>query len=486
MFDKLIKRLCKQTWFEKSNWLRTWLLIRQSKPPTLPYYQNRHNLDALFFDYFKTAPTVLSQSKKEIWVTDRREFQRRLSVFSGGLLDGLDLTNVVLGGGSVVNLLNKTCDLESSNSDLDLFVLCNSSFMTTLQTTIRHFEHFATNKGVTIHYIIRGVLIEVLIPHQKRIQIICTRSKTAKDCLYYVDLGYVQVYYDNSSVWASHHAMRSIVNGTTNAIRAPLKKSRIEKARSKGFGITPPFIFTELDEAYCHLLHRIDVLKEHIDTLPNSHLQCEGIVIYYNASDCIHGIRAQIKYRWDLLRWLHHSFLMVTRDLDIFDQNMRVFSYNNQQELVLTLHDTIGGGFSVIGHAVDKDFLSIVFLSGELTLVSFDTVKGVISIQKNEELSVFIDKICEQLDVEYYSNTGTGTGTGLAPVYLQLHQDGSRVYNTAELPFSLNDVTLPVQCDLSFICKVTLGQLSFEVVDLYVHQHWVSRSNSANSLCESI
>lgn len=458
------------------NGLRRGILLGLGRSIRLPYGEYKDVLKWLFMDFFKVPGYWWSGGRRRKFVVSKEEFLGRYRQCTNGLLDGLKVKNLVLGGGSVVNLLSRDFDL-SEQFDLDLFILRSPQVMDDVRATLIHFENVAKSKGVQVHYVIRGMLVEVLIPNERRVQVICTRYKTPEICLYCVDFAYVQMYYDGNSVYCSYLAMDALLRGHTTCHRLPLKSVRLEKARQKGFSIRPytfsfsrpgseaqpQVVCTEMDDAYTELLANIDFAKMEMDAHPTKRFQCEDgtLNLHYDAESCYKAFQEQMEYRWHVLRWLHHAQRNIFTDMDIFDNNMRLFSYNRHRPSITTKQlvseDT---SCEIVGQYIQDEFMTIVFITGQVT--ARVTTQGQVHVEPDEDMATFIQFISNDLQIDSAQDSCTHN-----VIEMCYHATGSRCYDSAERPMKIS-VDETVHCSISFtVSVVDKTRLLLEIVDVY-------------------
>ena len=267
---------------------------------------------------------------------DRQTFHQRLSAFTYGLFDGLGKSqDVVLSGGSM-NLLVSSCfDLDYINncdSDLDLFMAHKGDtkdLLRRLESVLRHFADYATKNGLRIRYIVRGMLIEVMIQHQPRIQIICARGESVEQFISTLDLVHVQIYYDGEDVYLTDKAVKALQHQVTYATRYPVKSTRVTKSNQRGYDVIHKVIVTHLDQRYFTGLTALEQLKYFIDhgitLLPHYY---EMFLLYKDIDKCMEEVTIQANRKWDPFRVKHHTSHLFVFDLDIFDISVRLDKQN--------------------------------------------------------------------------------------------------------------------------------------------------------------
>lgn len=455
---KIWKKLIKNKWLNKYKPIQRWILLNMNGN-RIPYTQIKNSTSRLYLDYFQVENYHWSKERRDKYIHDKSIFNQRLNQASNGILQGLDSPNIVLGGGSLVTLLQKDADL-TSNFDLDIFIVRTPSMLDDIYNTLCHFEKVAKTRQVQVHYIIRGLLIEVLIPNERQTQIICTKYTTPQECFYCVDLTYVQVYYDWNTVNASYLAMDAFRTGNTKCVKVPLKRVRRDKTNTKGYSINPPCYVTEVDVTYDKLIQRVQQVKSLIDNDPTNKLYDDSLHLFHDAETCFENVVIQLQYRWNVLRWLHHASYHLYKDMDIFDHMMRLNSYLDSLPVLvekrIQCKDTQK---SIMGVELDKEIIPIILFTLQLqvTSCSQDTVKVI----ADEDLLFFLQHINALLETpEQQSVTDT--------VSFNYNSIGSRCYDHVERPCDLPIYSTNVQVSISFVVLVENGTPIFEIIDIFI------------------
>ena len=469
-FGYVAKSLCKINLLDKSPSLQRFLLLHGLINTRLPYYAFKVYIKQLFVDYFAVSSRWWRKDRRDIFIHDKEIFKSRLALATNGILDGLSMNNIVLGGGSVVTLLTKDSEITNSPFDLDLFITRSPFIMDDIKRCLIHFENVGKSRNVQVHFVIRGMLIEVLIPNERRVQIICCKYKSPEETLYCVDLSYVQIFWNGETVHGSYLAMHALKSGFTSSAKVPLKKVRLHKTQNKGFNLRPPYCITELDDNYTDLLGRIDTLKVDMDTFSMRQIIDNSLNMFYTASDTFNAFNIQMNYRWHVLRWLHHAQHYIITDMDIFDQNMRLFSYIKHQPLLQTkkIKSPENVKTQVIGHYIDNnEFNTVVFITHSMKILDID--RSHVTVKSNDEMHTFIDKVI------------TNTGLAQKVQFIALESDeeypniemtidthGTRFYDEAERPIDVSNIGEYTNSSMSFVILADETHVWFEVVDMFL------------------
>eukprot|EP00026_Physarum_polycephalum_P002563 Phypoly_transcript_02570.p1 GENE.Phypoly_transcript_02570~~Phypoly_transcript_02570.p1 ORF type:complete len:781 (+),score=143.83 Phypoly_transcript_02570:254-2344(+) len=207
-------------------------------------------------------------------VPSMEEFKRRFHIFTGGLLEGLDWTNVICAGGSVLAcLLNNVpaeckTDEEISDyflhkspfakSDIDLFILNTPSksnyyydrdiYADQIQNAYQIISQNLAKKGVSAFCCQTKSCVSIVsqFPH-RTIQLVFAHSSPVF-VLANFDLDCCCVGYDGKTVWASPRAIRAITRRYN--LGNPLKISPSYEHRALKYGLRGfSFAFPGLDRA---------------------------------------------------------------------------------------------------------------------------------------------------------------------------------------------------------------------------------------------
>lgn len=431
-----------------------------------------------FIDYFQLSRIPWNRGRWTLFTHDLVKFRRRLDLASNGILKGFHNKNVVLGGGSIVTLLRNDLMTDGDSGspysnldfDLDLFVLQTPRVLEDIKACLDHFSMIARQRKVQIHFIVRGMLIEVLIPNERRVQILCTKYNSPEKCLYMVDLTYVQIYYDWNTVRMSYLSYHSFRTGTASCLKVPLKDIRVEKTLRKGFQLRQPLFITVMDKSYRHQLSLIDNLKRTLDCHPTAKLNDTTLNLFHSSKACYGQILKQIDHRWNVLHYLYHEQHHITADLGVFDQNLRIFSFNIHHPPV-THYSVVGheGKKSVVGQFIETEFSAVTFLSNTMLVTCSCNYNFTVELDEDmtiflQELSIKFDASCDKIihDKKHLK--------------LSLTKYGSRCYDRAERPLSFIDEKVMECSEISFSFIVVLyhdrsrgvNELGVEIIDIFV------------------
>ena len=229
-----------------------------------------------FFDLYKEG----IHNKFGPVTHSEQEFQRRFKIFTGGLLDNFDYNNAFLCGGSLFAMLDPLiADEELSgnsnpststlcSSDIDLFILRDGSIedsLLKLKCVLQHFVAYANEKEKEILFIIRGLLIEVMIGNERRVQVLLTSYTTVESCLSFMSVIHLHMYFDGKALYASDAAIDNIMRKETKMCRAPIKDTKIGQLISRGITPVGEILTTKMDNDFHSVLKSLDAIKEKVD-----------------------------------------------------------------------------------------------------------------------------------------------------------------------------------------------------------------------------
>ena len=149
------------------------------------------------------------------WMLSGKDIIHRLFILGGSLLETIaSVENVVLAGGSVALALDSRVsieDLEKSKTDLDFFLYGIRQQQTVALSSI--LQVLAANKPF---YQKRNNVVDVFIPGFPRmIQLVLASECHPYDIVSAFDFGYLQTYYDGTSVYASNLAIVALRERST-------------------------------------------------------------------------------------------------------------------------------------------------------------------------------------------------------------------------------------------------------------------------------
>lgn len=460
------KRILTGKTLGKKQWIRRWIARFLIRDTLFPFSSIKDHAGTFFVDYFDTRASILFKWKRRSeFIGSLGEFRARLGESGNGVLDDvLEMPRVFLGGGAVVTLLRAGDSWRTYPFDFDIFLLASPYIVEDLGRLLLHFDTYARARGCVPHFIIRGMLIEVLIGGARRIQIIVTRFKDPWTCMYLVDLAYDQIFYDGEHVWMSHLAFSAFNTGFTRSTRVPVKSTRLSKLRAKGFTILGSYQQTELDPTYTALLDKIDDAKAFLDKDPRRVWTCVGLDVHLDFVSAFEAVLVQIDYRWHSMRFFHLHKHFLFSDIDIFDQNFRVFSFVRDP---IALHNLtyleMENGSRVLGECLGGlGFSTISFVHCDLSVLQVRPDRVV--CKRDEVLHRFLKSI-ERLYILHPTAIGD-------PVPFSLTIFGSRVYDSAERP--MEEWTGASRCTISFIVLVSEDTWTLECIDLYVQENHVT------------
>ena len=189
---------------------------------------------------------------------DNHEFKVSFEAFAGPLLKGLDMTNLVVAGGAVVEALAlrhadaNASRATASRSDIDLFVVCADE-ETARATFARVLEHMRARLAAGGHVGLQpnqlllmrscmAVSIYAGSP-QRTVQIVLRRYACVAEVIFGFDVDACQLAWDGEKVYATPSAERAYALGINIADperSSPAYEKRLAKYASRGFAVAVP------------------------------------------------------------------------------------------------------------------------------------------------------------------------------------------------------------------------------------------------------
>jgi hypothetical protein len=151
--------------------------------------------------------------------------------------------NIILAGGIVAGMLQHNHDPELyKNSDLDFFVYGD---LETVKKTILETYHYlneiwSSANGCFAFMYDNSMVLTILIPNWRPIQLIGVNCKTPMDVLRRFDMTHCQVGYDGQNIIYTPEFIKSMETMTTKITTHSVHAYRIVKAYQRGFSIEMP------------------------------------------------------------------------------------------------------------------------------------------------------------------------------------------------------------------------------------------------------
>tara|TARA_B110001452_G_scaffold265579_1_gene270517 strand:+ start:2846 stop:4624 length:1779 start_codon:yes stop_codon:yes gene_type:complete len=197
----------------------------------------------------------------EMSCVDMAGFRARLNLFAGPLFQGLDMTNLVIAGGAVLEALTlkdlpgdpetvegiPEATARDGSADIDLFVVADDEQQARAAFN-RVFAHLKRNLGRTEHHsllVLRtSMAVSFYAAHPNRtIQVILRRYTCAADVIFNFDVDACQLAYDGRRVVATpaaHRAFRTGLNIADPERSSPAYEKRLAKYSLRGFAVAVP------------------------------------------------------------------------------------------------------------------------------------------------------------------------------------------------------------------------------------------------------
>lgn len=181
----------------------------------------------------------------------RRDLNRRIQEFTGGLLNFIDWNNVVLAGGSVSNMINANCDPDKDLVDLDLFIygLDPEAARTKIYELVSDIRAAMSRYMECRFTAVKNKYVLSLIPNKvehrvQKVQIMFRIYNSIYEVLIGFDVDSCCVAYDGKNVYLTERSLNAFNTGY-NVVdmgrRSPSYEHRLCKYSKRGFGIYIPF-----------------------------------------------------------------------------------------------------------------------------------------------------------------------------------------------------------------------------------------------------
>ena len=219
-------------------------------------------------EMFKGAPILFRAEAarhrtvlKGMTCQDMAGFRARLDLFAGPLFRGLDMTNLVVAGGAVLEALTLKHVLgdtglddnlvreqaQKGTADIDLFIVAEDE-QTARAAFDRVFAHLKHNLDRTEHHqllVLRSpmaVSFYAAFPN-RTIQVVLRRHACVADVILNFDVDACQLAYDGQRVVGTHAAFRAFRTGLNIADperSSPAYEKRLAKYSLRGFAVVVP------------------------------------------------------------------------------------------------------------------------------------------------------------------------------------------------------------------------------------------------------
>ena len=219
-------------------------------------------------EMFKGAPILFGAEAarhrtvlKGMACQDMAGFRARLDLFAGPLFRGLDMTNLVVAGGAVLEALTLKHVLgdtglrdesvreqaQQGTADIDVFIVADDE-QTARAAFDRVFAHLKHNLDQTEHHqllVLRSpmaVSFYAAFPN-RTIQVVLRRYACVADVIFNFDVDACQLAYDGQRVVGTHAAFRAFRTGLNIADperSSPTYEKRLAKYSLRGFAVVVP------------------------------------------------------------------------------------------------------------------------------------------------------------------------------------------------------------------------------------------------------
>jgi len=223
---------------------------RMNKLSYIPI-ENKNNIIApCKFGYRDT------EEKNPQLFVDKKDFNKKFHILSGGMLSYIDWTNVVVAGGLASNTINPNYNSKTI-SDIDLFIygLNESSAKDKINTIIDNVREYVTNFFNCDLHVMKNKYVISMIPENvdkrcHKVQIILRLYKCVYEILAGFDIDSCAVAYNGSDILMTERSLNSFLtryNLIDITRRSPSYESRLYKYYKRGFGIYIPFEYNKLN-----------------------------------------------------------------------------------------------------------------------------------------------------------------------------------------------------------------------------------------------
>lgn len=271
------------------------------------------------------------------------EFHRRFDLFTQGLLKDFDYRDAFLCGGSLFAMLDGSISEQEingfqsdalpsamANSDIDLFILRESTTEESLRKLLRvlnYFVEYTKRENLGILFVLRGLLVEVMIENKRRIQVLLTIYRTIEDCISNMSVLHLHMYFNGKKLYASDAAIDNIMRKETRMCRAPIKDTKIPQLISRGITPVGEILTTKMDSDFLETLQMLANIKCKLDTLQDIDTTIpygNGLYVSRNVSDIVHRLSMTARAKWNekRLTWLQNC--RIENDIDLFDLSIRL------------------------------------------------------------------------------------------------------------------------------------------------------------------
>ncbi|AYV84715.1 MAG: hypothetical protein Hyperionvirus35_11 [Hyperionvirus sp.] len=181
---------------------------------------------------------ALYHKNNEPVCVDFQTFKERLTGMVGDLFNGLDWSNILLAGGSVLSMLEKNDEkllAEYLNTDIDLFVY--SSVKERLIEKIIYLLSFLKGKlGDCKYFVYKNTYtIDVFSAFGRKIQVIGVLDNDSWELLSNFDLSNCQVGYNGKEIVFTEKFREAMVNRVCETTKPMVQGYRLYKAMLRGF-----------------------------------------------------------------------------------------------------------------------------------------------------------------------------------------------------------------------------------------------------------
>lgn len=181
----------------------------------------------------------------------KRDLNRRIQEFTGGLLNFIDWNNVALAGGSVSNMINANCNPDNDLVDLDLFI----HGLNPDEARNKIYELVGDIRDAMSRYMqcrftaVKNKYVLSLIPNKVeyrvlKVQIMFRIYNSIHEILAGFDVDSCCVAYDGKNVYLTERSLNAFNTGY-NVVdmgrRSPSYEHRLCKYSKRGFGVYVPF-----------------------------------------------------------------------------------------------------------------------------------------------------------------------------------------------------------------------------------------------------
>lgn len=155
--------------------------------------------DLMFYETHKFhcyKPINSLKFKNDNMIVDYETFKLRFNEHTNSIFDDFDWSNVIMCGGFLYAILDKTKNSFLQSTDIDLFVYGDNVIK-----KIKYILEYFQSNNKEIYYIVNQNVITIIHPQVKYvIQIIPQESKLPQDIIFDFDLSYVKMYFDGKNI----------------------------------------------------------------------------------------------------------------------------------------------------------------------------------------------------------------------------------------------------------------------------------------------